>query len=175
MNFLFLFELLVEGFCILCCRHMLKKSLALANLSDLWCSAWHMYCPFCEIVTLPWLGLMDVNPSLLLSLLLSLTFALSQCMWGWLVCLITVECADFKVSVSLFASDQVVLCSRWSYGSMVRAPHGHTWKQEERNNRSARWGSHFSLMRLEACTNTGETITTRFLLSTLVPLISLLV
>lgn len=96
-------------------------------------------------------------------------------MWGWLVCLITVECVDFKVSVSLFASDQVVLCSHWSYGSMVRAAHGHTWKREERNNRSARWGSRFSLMRLEACVSTGETITTRFLLSTLVPLISLLV
>lgn len=48
--------------------------------------------PFLGAVTLPWLVLMGVS----LSLLLSLTFTISQCIWGWLVGLITAGSAVLK-------------------------------------------------------------------------------
>lgn len=116
---------------------------------------------------------MDVNFSLSLSPLLSLTFTLSQCIWGWLVCLITVGCADLKLlSAQLlqfrlfFIVAEVVV--GWSGLHAVASD-----RQEKRKNRYASWGRPFPLMRLEACANTGQSITPRFLLDTLIPLTSL--
>lgn len=153
MNFLFLLKLDIEGFHIL---HMLKHSLVLANLSDHWCSAWRTYCPFWETVMLPWLVLMDVNLSLSLSPLLSLTFALPQCIWGWLVCLITVEYADVKLVSARSLQIRLLfivagVAVGWS-GLHTVAP----GKGEKRKNRPASWGNPFPLMRRSLCQHRGD-------------------
>lgn len=85
MDFLFLFKLGFEYFHILC---SLSASRFVRVL--VFCLA-HLL-PFQGAVTLPWLVLMGVN----LSLLLSLTFTLSQRIWGWLVGLIAAGSAVLK-------------------------------------------------------------------------------
>lgn len=125
MDFLFLFKLGIEYFHILC---SLRTSRFVRVL--VFCLA-HLL-SFLGAVTLPWLVLMGVN----LSLLLSPTFTLSQCIWGWLVGLAAAGSAVLKGG-----SAQVILrgCRSCGWGS--------TWllsdSGEKRKNSFTSWGSPF--------------------------------